>query len=302
MKRTALLLWFVAVAVLLAANSVVCYVNVRKLIDHSAYVSRSRETIFALDRLMSALKDAETSERGYVITQDPTYLEPYRESIAAIKTESRALDDLVPADAPQQMQVTALRALADEKLEILLKVVEIRDRQGFDAAKSAIQYGIDGRPGAPLRNGKRVMDDARTVSENLRQTEKRELDARQAERDTASTTATATLIGAGGLNVFLLIGLGVAVYRHVSARAAATAERERSARLAAEVDERHRVARTLEALNQKLETSNRELQDFAHVASHDLQEPLRKIQAFGDRLQKRFAGVLADDGRDYVDR
>jgi light-regulated signal transduction histidine kinase (bacteriophytochrome) len=52
----------------------------------------------------------------------------------------------------------------------------------------------------------------------------------------------------------------------------------------------------------KLERSNKELQDFASVASHDLQEPLRKIQAFSDRLRSRCAGAFDDQGRDYLDR
>jgi len=52
----------------------------------------------------------------------------------------------------------------------------------------------------------------------------------------------------------------------------------------------------------KLERSNKELQDFASVASHDLQEPLRKIQAFSDRLRSKCAGALDDQGRDYLDR
>ena len=53
---------------------------------------------------------------------------------------------------------------------------------------------------------------------------------------------------------------------------------------------------------QKLERSNRELIDFAYVASHDLQEPLRKIEAFGDRLQKKYGEILPDDGKMFVDR
>ena len=53
---------------------------------------------------------------------------------------------------------------------------------------------------------------------------------------------------------------------------------------------------------QKLERSNRELIDFAYVASHDLQEPLRKIEAFGDRLQKKYGDILPDDGKMFVDR
>ena len=52
----------------------------------------------------------------------------------------------------------------------------------------------------------------------------------------------------------------------------------------------------------ELQRSNRELQDFASVASHDLQEPLRKIQAFGDRLSARHAGDLGEHGRDYLAR
>jgi signal transduction histidine kinase len=52
----------------------------------------------------------------------------------------------------------------------------------------------------------------------------------------------------------------------------------------------------------QLERSNRELQDFAYVASHDLQEPLRKVQAFGDRLQEQFAPNLGEEGRDFIGR
>jgi PAS domain S-box-containing protein len=52
----------------------------------------------------------------------------------------------------------------------------------------------------------------------------------------------------------------------------------------------------------QLERSNRELQDFAYVASHDLQEPLRKIVVFGDRLKEKCSETLNEEARDYLDR
>ncbi len=73
-------------------------------------------------------------------------------------------------------------------------------------------------------------------------------------------------------------------------------------RLEAEAIERERRAEEARQMAVKLEASNRELQDFASVASHDLQEPLRKIQAFGTRLSSRYGASLGPDGQDYIQR
>jgi PAS domain S-box-containing protein len=52
----------------------------------------------------------------------------------------------------------------------------------------------------------------------------------------------------------------------------------------------------------RLEQSNRDLQEFAYIASHDLQEPLRKVLAFGDRLESKYGNLLDETGRDYLKR
>lgn len=69
-----------------------------------------------------------------------------------------------------------------------------------------------------------------------------------------------------------------------------------------EVTKREQTERTLREYASRLENSNRELQDFAFVASHDLQEPLRKIESFGDRLRAKYADSIGDDGKMYIDR
>ncbi len=73
-------------------------------------------------------------------------------------------------------------------------------------------------------------------------------------------------------------------------------------RLEEQLTRQAKQAAAIERANIELQRSNRELQDFASVASHDLQEPLRKIQAFGDRLSTRFGSQLSDEGRDYLSR
>ena len=69
-----------------------------------------------------------------------------------------------------------------------------------------------------------------------------------------------------------------------------------------DIRERKRAEEELRSALTRLEQSNRELEDFAYVASHDLQEPLRKIQAFGDLLRSRHAEALPDQARDYIER
>lgn len=77
---------------------------------------------------------------------------------------------------------------------------------------------------------------------------------------------------------------------------------ERTRELQLEILERKRAEESIRAVARKLEISNRELQDFAYVASHDLQEPLRKVQAFGDRLKLKYAPQLGPEGADFLDR
>jgi PAS domain S-box-containing protein len=69
-----------------------------------------------------------------------------------------------------------------------------------------------------------------------------------------------------------------------------------------EITQRKAAEEQLRVYADRLERSNRELQDFASIAAHDLQEPLRKIQSFGDRIRTRFLSQLDDDARDYLDR
>jgi PAS domain S-box-containing protein len=69
-----------------------------------------------------------------------------------------------------------------------------------------------------------------------------------------------------------------------------------------DVTERHQAEEKLSHFASQLQNSNDQLQEFASVVSHDLQEPLRKILAFGDRLETKCADSLSEQGREYLER
>ena len=72
--------------------------------------------------------------------------------------------------------------------------------------------------------------------------------------------------------------------------------------LETQIVERRRAQDSLKRQAVELARSNAELEQFAYVASHDLQEPLRKVQAFGDRLRSKYADALDEQGQDYLTR
>ncbi len=121
-------------------------------------------------------------------------------------------------------------------------------------------------------------------------------------------------VAAGGRMVVTLRELEVVAARERAAReerigilARARAEIEQAnGELEQRVRERtaeiEATNRRLTTTAEKLRQSNRELQEFAYVASHDLQEPLRKVRTFGSRLEQRCGDTLTDDGRDYLQR
>ncbi len=114
----------------------------------------------------------------------------------------------------------------------------------------------------------------------------------------ASPLPELALVGAVTVALLFATAIHFATRADIRRREAETI----GAALAAEVEVRRRAQGELEVVAERLRRSNRELQEFAFVASHDLQEPLRKIRAFGDRLASRLGDGLDDKSADYLER
>ena len=123
------------------------------LYNSEADVQHSNAVFVGLERLLALARDAETGQRGFVITGRDEYLQPYREAEPEIVTELDTLQSLLSSDPQQVQRLERLRTLLDEKHRELRTVIDVRRSEGFDAAQAIV--GND--------TGKMFMDRARTI-------------------------------------------------------------------------------------------------------------------------------------------
>jgi signal transduction histidine kinase len=273
--------------VVLVLNAVLSWYTTRRLVENDRAVSHTHAVLAKIEEVLSTLKDAETGQRGYVITGEPDYLKPYQDAVGRIRQEVGELRELTANNPDQVGHLDALEERITEKLAELQHTIGVRKEKGFDAARAVVTTD----------RGQRLMDDVRRLTAAMEDAQNDLLKDRQAEAAGSLWTARATnLIG-------LAAGLGAVGLAYYLLQRDRTEELTRANEgLQLQVQERKRAEAKVQAIADELQRSNRELQEFAAVASHDLQEPLRKIQAFGDRLRSRCGPALGDAGRDYLDR
>jgi len=264
--------------------------NVNEVRGNERWVVHSHQVLDTLALILATVTDAETGQRGYIITGEKSYLEPYSDAVANVQVLLQQLARLVEDSPAQTEQAQLLQQSVNERLATLQDTLTAGEFGGADAARQLVLSG----------EGKRRMDRIREIVKTMKVEEDRLLIQRGEEVKTSYATAIATLLATGGLGLGLVILSYLLAVREVQTRqrsfdALSQANNELEARV------RERTA-TLGETNDSLRRSNRELEQFASVASHDLQEPLRKIQAFGDRLQSKFADTLGEQGSDYIDR
>jgi len=190
-----LLAGFGLAALTLALISIVSYRNAHDVIENDAWVAHSHQVRVELADLLSELKDAETGQRGYLITGDDAYLAPHQ---AALASYHGTLDDLrkLTADNPNQLRrLAAIAPLIDAKLAELKETVELRRNEGLQAATKIVVTD----------RGKVFMDQIRALVADADQDEQGLL-RRRSEEARASAEMTMMIIPWGGLAGALVVG------------------------------------------------------------------------------------------------
>ncbi|MGJ5630078.1 GAF domain-containing protein [Nostoc sp. CALU 1950] len=193
---------------ILVLIGVISYQNTRILIDTKNQVQKTQEKINKLEELLSEMKDAETGQRGYILTGQESYLEPYQVVIGNIDQKIVELRDLITDQPNQQKQFTTLESLIAAKLAILKQTIYLRQNQGFEAALQVIQ----------TNQGKYLMDDIRKLIYEIEHEDRRLLQQQSQAAKASANNTVLTLAIAICLSFIILAIVYYFIYREVRER------------------------------------------------------------------------------------
>jgi methyl-accepting chemotaxis protein len=184
----------------------VSYDSTIKLIDSAEWVRHTHEVINGLDEVLSGMKDAETGQRGYVITGEARYLEPYEGARAVVDQKLKSLRELTADNRVHQQRLTAIEPLVNSKFAELQETIDLRRTKGFEAAEQVVASD----------KGKNVMDSIRKLVGEMQEEETGSLIKLSAEEKERARHTEITII-AGGLGAFVLLSVvGVFLTRNIA--------------------------------------------------------------------------------------
>ena len=126
----------------LVASAMFTYRNIQAIAEKEALVVHTHEVLDELRLLFSMTKDAETGQRGFIITDDASYLKPYESALKGIEASFNRLHALTADNAPQQDRLDSLRELVDRRIEILAQGIESQKQDGFEGGQAHIVSGV----------------------------------------------------------------------------------------------------------------------------------------------------------------
>lgn len=184
---------------------IVTYLNATGFIKNSDRVIHVHEVLNSQNSLLSSLVDVETGQRGYLLTGEEAYLEPYNSAIKAIDREMKQLRTLTVSNKGLQRRMDLLESLIAERISVINKTISLRKNTGFEAALQAMR----------TQGGKKIMDDIRKVLVEIETDENVLLQQRNDELK-ASSRITITLIVLGiPLSILFLSAVGFLITRNI---------------------------------------------------------------------------------------
>jgi methyl-accepting chemotaxis protein len=172
------------------------YRSTKQLVDAARWREHTSDVISALEVLNTSIIDAESGQRGYVLTGNDYYMEQYRGGLSRVDDQLRDVRSLTADNSRQQSRLDALDRVIAARLALLSDVIEARREQGFEGAREMIGQG----------QGRRLMGEVREIIAEMGADEKNLLQAREREAERSVDIAYNTIFIGSAIGL-LLAGL-----------------------------------------------------------------------------------------------
>jgi signal transduction histidine kinase/DNA-binding response OmpR family regulator/CHASE3 domain sensor protein len=204
----AITLGLAAVLAFFVISGALAYLNLQTVRDDTQKLVHSQEVITALDKLLSTAQDAETGQRGFLLTGKDSYLAPYNLAVGALPAQINQITQLISDNPAQMAWIAPLKLHVAAKLAELKETIDLRNTKGAQAALAMVDTD----------RGKLEMDAIRTQLAGMAQVEADLRSRRLTEMNDAQKTALASGILAGLVGVVLTLIVGYLIQRAILAR------------------------------------------------------------------------------------
>src|SRR6202790_368078 len=175
---------FALAFLLLSGIGIVAYRSISLLANSSHTIAHAHEVLERIASVLSLLKDAETGQRGYVITGEDSYLVPYNSGVDGLARVTKELRELTADNADQQSRIDKIEPLVAAKLAELKESIDLRRKGNLEESTKLVRSGA----------GKKFMDDLRAVLNQMDREERDVLKRRADEVDAAASGAKSTIV------------------------------------------------------------------------------------------------------------
>ena len=277
-------------------NSWVAVRSLGTMFIADSWLNHTMVVLAAVEAANEQIAITNSALRGYLLIASETSEQRYEAAKQKFATQLQLMSNYTADNASQRARLQLLRQATGDKFAAMDRVYVLRSRHPFPLMPpAAVAVAVADSPNGNVS--------VRYLLLQFENEERRLLAEREQQSQDARKKAVASITLAFLLDIVLMIAAFELMRRAGEDREKLA---ERAAQIAALNGELQAVNADLESRvaqrTRELEVSNQELQAFSYSVSHDLRAPLRTIDGFSLALEEDFAGVLNEEGRDYIQR